>query len=320
MKTKLIFLAFLLFNFLNLKAQCQPTITSPRLGAIFVDKILFCESEDEVLSTTQTYSSYQWYRQEWSSQVPNNNPWVAISGATAQQLTINASDVFTYFKVEVTQGDCTAESTAVLADGYAYGLPAMMSTFVPGTYQIVDGGITHVCEGAPVKFDNVFSQIYGPHTWFKCVPTSTAPFAGDPCVIPNATATSYTTSQSGKYGFYACTKYCPDLCAMLDPFAFAELQYGNWEFCGNMGTGEVKAKENKLNIYPNPTVQFLYIGKASEEYKEINILDMSGKLILKKTDHQYKEPIDVSHLVPGNYIIVSKSNKGETYTNKFIKK
>lgn len=320
MKTKLIFLAFLLFNFLNLKAQCQPAIVSPRLGAIFAGKILFCDSEDEILSTTQTYSSYQWYKQEWSSQIPNNNPWEAIPGATAQQLTINGNDVFTYFKVEVAQGDCTAESSAVLADGYAYGLPAMMSTFVPGTYEIADGGVAHVCQGAPVKLDDIFSGVYGPHIWFKCVPTTTAPFAGDPCVIPNVTGATFTTYESGEYGFYACTEYCPDQCKLLDPFAFLEIQYGEWQFCENLGTGEVKHKENKLNIYPNPTAQFLYIGKELEEYKEVNIMDMSGKLILKKTDHQYKQAIDVSHLLPGIYMIISKSNKGEIYKNKFIKK
>lgn len=321
MKAKLIFLTFLLFNFLNVKAQCEPTITSPRLGAVFAGKILFCESENEILSTTQTYSTYQWYKQEWTWQTPNPNPWEAIPGATSQQLTINgSSDQLYYFKVAVTQGDCTAESQPVMGDGYAYGLPAMMSTFVPGTYEIVDGGVAHVCEGAPVQFDDIFPAVYGPHTWFKCIPTTAAPFTGDPCVIANVTGDTYTTSEPGVYGFYACTEYCPDQCQMLDPFTFVELQYGKWDFCENLGTGEVEHKENKLSIYPNPTTQFLYIGKESEEYKEVTILDMSGKLVLKKNDHQYRQGIDVSHLVPGNYIIVSKSVKGEIYRNKFIKK
>lgn len=320
MKTKLIFFTFLLFNILVIKAQCDPTITSPRLGAVFADKILFCENEDEILSTTQTYSTYQWYRQEWTWQTPNNNPWEAIPGATSQQLTINGGDQLYYFKVEVTQGDCTAESAPVMADGYVFALPAMMSTFVPGTYEIVDGGIVHVCNEAPVKFDNVFPVVYGPHTWFKCIPTTNAPFIGDPCVISNVAGDTYTATEPGVYGFYACSEYCPDQCRMLDPLTFVELQYGEWGFCGELGTGEVKRKENKLNIYPNPTAQFLYIGKESEEYKEVTIIDMSGKLVLKKDNHQYRQAIDVSHLVPGNYIIVSKSVKGEIYRNKFIKK
>ena len=319
MKTKLIFLTFLLFSFLNIKAQCNPTITSPRLGAIFSEKILFCEGEDEVLST-QAFSTYQWYKQEWTWQTPNNNPWVAIPGATSQQLTINGGDQLFYFKVKVTDGDCAAESPAVMADGYMYGLPAMISTFIPGTYEITDTGEANICEGASVTFENVFPVVYGTHIWFKCVPTTSAPFTGDSCVIPGATGDTYKAEKSGKYGFYACTEYCPNQCQMLDPFSFVQLNFGNWPFCGDLGTGETKLKSNTLNIYPNPTAQFLYIGKESEVYKEITIIDMSGKLVLKKNDHQYKQPVDVSHLVPGNYIIVSKSKNGEVYRNKFIKK
>lgn len=320
MKTKLILLAFLLFSFLNIKAQCNPTISSPRLGLKYPATILFCDTEDEILSTTQTYGSYQWYKQEWTWQTPNTNPWVAIPGATLQQLTVNGSEQLNYFKVIVKEGDCTAESSAVFADGFVYGLPAMMSTFTPGTYEQTGTGAVNVCNGATVKLENIFPAVYGKHIWFKCVPGANPPAGNDPCIIPGVVGPTYDAVASGKYGFYACTEYCQDQCQMLDPFAFLELNFGNWEFCSNLGTGEVKAKDNQLRIYPNPTAQFLYIGKESEEYKEIKIMDMSGKLILTKNDHQYKQAIDVSHLVPGNYIVLSKSTKGIEYKNRFIKK
>ncbi|WPO90956.1 T9SS type A sorting domain-containing protein [Chryseobacterium sp. HR92] len=320
MKTKLIFLVFLLFSILDIKAQCTPTITSPRLGQKYPGTILFCDVEDEIISTTQTYGSYQWYKQEWTWQTPNNNPWVAIPGATSQQLTVSGNDQLNYFKVKVTDGDCIAESPAVFADGFVYGLPAMMTTYTPGTYQD-NGGIVNVCNGASVQFDNIFPVVYGKHTWFRCVPSSNPPVLGDPCIIPGVVGDTYVATSSGKYGFYACTEYCPDQCQMLDPFAFVEVNFGNWDFCNNLGTGEVKSKDNNLKIYPNPTAQHLYIGKESDKiYKEVTIIDMSGKLVLKKNDHQYNQAIDVSQLVPGNYIIVSKSADGKEYKNRFIKK
>lgn len=321
MKTKLIFLAFLFLSILNLKAQqCTPTITSPRLGAMFPDKVVFCNTETETLST-QPFDSYQWYKQEWTWQTPNPNPWVAISGATSQNLTIDgANDMLYYFKVQVTQNDCAAESPAILADGYAYGLPSMLTTFTPGTYQQIDAGVYNICEGATVQFENVFPAVYGVHTWYKCTPSNIPPVAGDPCIISGATGDSYTASESGSYGFYACTEYCPDQCEFLGLGGFITLNFGSWGFC-SLGTGESQSKENNLSIYPNPTAQFLYIGKESDKtYENISIIDMSGKLVLQKSKHTYKEPIDVSSLVPGNYIIVSKDAKGKVYKNKFIKK
>ncbi|WP_299181439.1 T9SS type A sorting domain-containing protein [uncultured Chryseobacterium sp.] len=324
MKTKLIFLAFsLLFSIANLKAQCSfnPTITSPRLGVLFPDKVVFCNSETETLST-QVYDTYQWYRQEWTWQTPNPNPWVPIPGATSQTLTIDGTnDMLYYFKVEVSINDCTAESPAILADGYAYGLPSMITTLTPGTYQQIDAGEYNVCEGASVTFENTFPALYGVHTWYKCAPSNIPPVAGDPCIISGVTGDSYVATTSGEYGFYACTEYCPDQCEFLGLFAFVKLNFGNWSFC-NLGTGETKdPKENSLSVYPNPATQFLYIGKASDkEYKEISIIDASGRIVLQKSNHKYDQAIDISKLTAGNYFIVSKTTDGKIYKNKLIKK
>lgn len=321
MKTKLILLAFLLLNILAVNGQCTPTITSPRLGVQFADKVVFCNTESETLSTTQTYASYQWYKQQWGWQMPNPNPWVAIPGATTQNLTINGTDdMLYYFKVMVTENDCTAESPAIMADGFAYALPAMISTFTPGTFQQVDGGEYNICAEASVKFENMFPVLYGAHTWYKCTPSNMPPVAGDPCIITGASGSSYVATESGSYGFYACTAYCPDQCEFLGLGGFVKLNFGSWGFC-TLGTGEIKPKQNSLQVYPNPTAQFIYIGKESDKiYKEVSIIDVSGRLILQKNDHQYNQAIDVSALLPGNYIIVSKDTAGNIYKNKFIKK
>jgi len=321
MKTKITFLAFLLLSFFNLKAQCNPTVTSPRLDAMFQGSVVFCNSETETLSVTQTFANYQWYRQEWDWQTPNTNPWVAIPGATSQTLTINGTtDMLHYFKVVVSENDCTAESTPVLADGYAYGLPFLMANFTPGTYEETNPGEYNVCTGASVQLDNGFPGVYGMHTWFKCLPGSNPPLPNEPCAIPGATGDTYIATTTGEYGFYACTEYCPDQCEMLASFAFIKLNFGAYSFC-SLGTGETKTKENSLSIYPNPTTQLLYIGKESDKkYSEISIIDMSGKLVIQKRDHQAGKAIDVSVLVPATYMIVSKTADGRIYKNKMIKK
>ncbi|WBV55316.1 T9SS type A sorting domain-containing protein [Chryseobacterium daecheongense] len=324
MKTKLIFLSlFLLLNLLKVSAQCSftPTITSPRLGAQFPNKVVFCNTESEVLST-QTYGSYQWYKQAWTWQSPNTNPWVPISGATSQTLTINgSSDMLYYFKVEATLNDCTAQSAEIMADGYAYALPAMMTTLTPGTYEDIGPGEYNVCNGASVQFDDIFPVVYGVHTWYKCAPSNIPPVSGDGCIISGATGDTYVATESGEYGFYACTAYCPDQCEFLGLQSFVKLNFGNWNFC-NLGTGEVDPKKgNEMSIYPNPATQLIFIGKDSDKvYKEVSIIDASGRLVLQKKNHTYNQPIDVSSLATGNYIIVSKDSKDKMYKNKFIKK
>ncbi|MBB4806825.1 hypothetical protein HNP38_002121 [Chryseobacterium defluvii] len=322
MKTKLTFLALYVFlGILKISAQCSfsPAITSPRLGVMFPDKVVFCNTESETL-TTQTYDSYQWYRQEWDWQTPNPNPWVPVPGATSQSLTIDgANDMLYYFKVEVSLNDCTAESPAILSDGYAYALPAMLTTFTPGTYQQIDAGEYNVCNGSSVTFENIFPVLYGLHTWYKCVPANIPPVLGDPCIISGATGDSYTATDSGEFGFYACTEYCPDQCEFLGLGGFVKLNFGNWGFCG-LVTGEVDPKENDLSLYPNPATQVLFIGKESDKTYDISVVDVSGRLILQKSNHQYKEAIDISGLTAGNYFIISKSAGGKIYKNKFIKK
>lgn len=319
MKTKLIFLALLFMTILNINAQCNPTITSPRLGVKFPGKVVFCNTETETLST-QTFGSYQWYKQQWMWQTPNTNPWTVIPGANSQTLTINGNDdQLYYFKVQVTEGDCTADSPAVMADGFAYGLPAMMSTFTPGTYQDLGAGEYNICAEASVRFDDVYPDLYGKHTWYKCIPSSLPP-STDPCEISGVSGDTYIATGSGVYGFYACTEYCPDQCEFLGDGSFVKLNFGNWEFC-SLATDETKRKENSLKIYPNPTSQFLYIGRESDKtYKEISIIDVSGKMVLQKSNHRFNEPIDVSRLTIGNYIILSKDSEGNSYKNKFIKK
>lgn len=50
-------------------------------------------------------------------------------------------------------------------------------------------------------------------------------------------------------------------------------------------------------------------------YQEVSVIDASGKLVLQKRDCQYNDPIDVSRLATGNYII-TKDFKGNLLKNK----
>jgi hypothetical protein len=303
----------------------SPTITSPRLGYFnnLPNTVAFCDNNDTEILSTQSYDTYQWYRQEWAAVppgTPNPNPWIAIQGANSQTYTINGTDdMLYYFKVAASLDSCTEESPAILADGYAFGLPYLIATFQPGTYQFIGNGTYNVCNGASVLLENGFDQVYGLHTWYKCMPSAIPPIPGDPCIIQGATGDTITVSESGFYGFYCCTDYCPHICLFLDVPNFITLQFGNFSFC-TLGIDEPTTSNNLL-LYPNPTIQLLYLGKPNDEYNaDILITDMMGKEVITIENYDYAQPIDVSNLPSGSYIIISKSGSGRIASNKFIKK
>jgi hypothetical protein len=251
---------------------------------------------------------------------PNPNPWIAIQGANSQTYTINGTDdMLYYFKVAASLDSCTEESPAILADGYAFGLPYLTATFQPGTYQYIGSGTYNVCNGASVLLENGFDQVYGLHTWYKCMPSAIPPIPGDPCIIQGATGDTITVTESGFYGFYCCTDYCPHICLFLDVPNFITLQFGNFSFC-TLGIDEPTTSNNLL-LYPNPTDQFLFLGKVEDvPFANVTIFDIAGKVLLNIDSFDFSQPINISNLPSGSYLIISKSSSGRIARNKFIKK
>ncbi len=321
MKKNFLFTIMLLV-FLTKVQACVPTITSPRMNVFSQNSILFCDNDDTEVLSTQVCDSYQWYKQQWAALppgVPNTNPWIPINGANAQTLTINGTDdLLYYFKVVVVQGACSAESQAILADGYAFGLPIMIANFEPGTAQYLGNQTYNVCNGASVVLENGFDQVYGLHTWYKCIPIDIPPVQGDPCIIPNENGDTYTATTTGFYGFWACTSYCPDICLFLGLPAFIQLNFGEWSFCS---LSNPEFGSNNIKLYPNPTTQILFVGNQSDNQKTLlKIIDMSGKVVFLKSEYHYGEPIDLSMLETGNYLLVSETVDGKIFRNKFVKK
>ena len=308
----------------GLQAQCNhnPTITNPNLLQLEQPTIMLCGPQETAVLSTQVYDSYQWYRKDYVF-APDVPQWVAIPGATSQTLTIvGETDLLSQFKVAATLNGCTEESPEIIIDAYAFSSPSIQVYITANSYQIVYddmGGIDHVdvCNGSSVLLKDTHPAQNGVHTWFKCLPSTTPPASTDPCVIPGATGDEITITTTGVYGFYACTEICPNTCMYAGSNGLTDIRFGNFTFC-TLGNQE-QTKENTLTLYPNPTDNYLFIGKEEEIYKELIIIDMTGKTVLMKENHQYNVPINVTQLSAGTYNIISKTNEGKIYKNKFIK-
>lgn len=72
-----------------------------------------------------------------------------------------------------------------------------------------------------------------------------------------------------------------------------------------------------LNIYPNPTQEYLTLSNIQNEIYSINILDINGRLI--KVIEDFNSNINVQDLIPGIYFLKIESINS-VFVKKFIKK
>jgi hypothetical protein len=76
----------------------------------------------------------------------------------------------------------------------------------------------------------------------------------------------------------------------------------------------------KVNLFPNPVTESIYITHPKEQYFNVIITDLNGKKILQKT-HQKQQPLIVKSLTKGVYIFtVTTKDSKQTNTYKIIKK
>lgn len=71
-------------------------------------------------------------------------------------------------------------------------------------------------------------------------------------------------------------------------------------------------------IFPNPVTDFIQIQLGNRSVESIAITDMTGRVIIRKQIRE-NEPIDVSALQKGNYILTITDTSGSTLNKKIIK-
>ncbi|WP_159020759.1 T9SS type A sorting domain-containing protein [Algibacter sp. L3A6] len=75
---------------------------------------------------------------------------------------------------------------------------------------------------------------------------------------------------------------------------------------------------DKIRIYPNPVSEIMNVEYADTETVIMNVIDLTGHIIISTTIQSGITPVDISDLSPGFYI-VRISNEDKTYLRKIIK-
>ncbi|GAA5096721.1 hypothetical protein GCM10023210_30820 [Chryseobacterium ginsengisoli] len=94
---------------------------------------------------------------------------------------------------------------------------------------------------------------------------------------------------------------------------------GSYEFTNVvLAVGDVAAKNNKLNYYPNPVVDFITINNDSK-IKNIEVYNTAGQRLINETINAEKGSVDMRRVPSGVYILKVNSEK-DSQSLKVIKK
>jgi len=88
------------------------------------------------------------------------------------------------------------------------------------------------------------------------------------------------------------------------------------EFVPTAVTQIIKNSSVQVELFPNPTSDLLYV-ESKEIFKECRIYSIQGSL--QGTDLIKNNTLDISHLQPGNYILVLIDSKGNSISKKIYK-
>jgi len=98
------------------------------------------------------------------------------------------------------------------------------------------------------------------------------------------------------------------------------IDIGAHEFEADAGTGIADANisnESSLKIYPNPASEIVYIEASANKYQIIEIIDITGKVLIYDYIMNEKEQINVSALHNGLYF-VKVSNQSDSKVKRLV--
>lgn len=122
----------------------------------------------------------------------------------------------------------------------------------------------------------------------------------------------------------------------LDPQAFGTSRSAKMQFFDNelflvmnfndiykkgitpMSIIDVNVRENDVYLFPNPFDQIVTLGSNSDIIR-VDIIDLSGKIILSTNTSSNHFQVDLSHLAKGTYLLNAFNMDGSCTTKKIIK-
>ena len=267
----------------GLQAQCD-------FDATIEGDLILCPNANGQLFT-QEYEAFQWMKRAY-----NETEATPINGATEQFLDVSsANDVGYYMSVEVTLDNCTEMSEEILVDSWWF-LPVTVASV--GDFEIGNIGEAIICSG-----DSMFFEMNLPYDtniiWYK-----------DGVEIVGETDSKLVVYEAGAYTVQGAPSICPDYTQFLGLDLIVEVVN-----CTN--TTEQQVESTKLSCYPNPVQKELNI-KSTHSMQRIQLLDLTGKIILDQTQHHTSCSLNIEGTPTGLYLIQAHTSAGILTQKVFV--
>lgn len=81
---------------------------------------------------------------------------------------------------------------------------------------------------------------------------------------------------------------------------------------------EMMSAEN-VNLFPNPTSQTFQLDGLNDELYTVQVLDLTGKVLLQETNYTNLQSISIDHLPASFYIVRLHNTKGNVIVKKLVK-
>lgn len=273
-------------------AQCDhdPTITP--------DTVMLCGFPHDTLTLwTQSYDSYQWYKDG-----------ILIPGATNQHLSVNSADLWSNISVQTTDAGCSEMSPSVFIDANA-SIP--IHTMIPSdnVHSVTAEGVVRFCVGDTARIsvglpwtENIQWTVNG-----DTIPPSEG---GNSQTIE---VTSPIPTGVLEYDVCAGNTWCPYNRQCMGSGMAPRIQF----IACPLSVNESLESNLSYRIFPNPANSFVtiqinpdHLGASYKISNQLGTVILSGELNLEHTK------INVQDLSTGIYFVEIGNNN----TFKLIKK
>jgi hypothetical protein len=93
----------------------------------------------------------------------------------------------------------------------------------------------------------------------------------------------------------------------------------NSNACSFLSVNDIE-KANSINLFPNPTTQYISIASPLTKINEVEIFNSEGRLIKRVSINNETDKIDVRDFAAGVYFVRTYNEKAFVKSMKFIKK